>query len=135
MIDRKTYDRNNNKKRRLKWKELGMCLHCGKEKALPKRSCCSRCSIMNIMRGFGKSIDLNTKENIEFCKVLFIKQKGKCAICKIDMTSLCIDHCHKTNKIRGLLCNPCNLGLGNFKDNPKYLKKAIKYLCTGDSGH
>ena len=39
-----------------------------------------------------------------------------------------IDHCHKTNKIRGLLCHHCNIGLGNFNDNVVNLQLAIKYL-------
>lgn len=64
------------------------------------------------------------------------KQGYKCAIC--NMTSaiskrvhnkfLSVDHCHKTNKVRGLLCDFCNNGLGRFKDNTKFLLKAVKYL-------
>lgn len=60
-------------------------------------------------------------------------QCGKCAICGIDESGvkhgrLHVDHCHETNKVRGLLCNNCNHGLGKFKDNPKLLSEAIKYL-------
>ena len=39
-----------------------------------------------------------------------------------------IDHCHKTGKVRGLLCNNCNAGLGLFHDNIEILQKAIDYL-------
>jgi hypothetical protein len=39
-----------------------------------------------------------------------------------------IDHDHKNNKIRGLLCAICNQALGLFKDNIKNLQEAIKYL-------
>lgn len=39
-----------------------------------------------------------------------------------------IDHCHTTGKVRGLLCDDCNMGIGRFKDNPDLLKKAIEYL-------
>ena len=55
---------------------------------------------------------------------------GKCEICNQTITeSTChIDHCHKTNKVRGLLCNTCNKGLGLFKDNIAALSKAILYL-------
>lgn len=64
---------------------------------------------------------------------LFEKQNGKCAICKTtDFVGkgkkLHVDHCHATNAIRGLLCNHCNIGLGAFKDNIDYLKKAMVYL-------
>ena len=41
---------------------------------------------------------------------------------------LVVDHCHKTGKIRGLICDSCNVGLGRFKDNIDNLKNAIKYL-------
>jgi hypothetical protein len=57
-------------------------------------------------------------------------QKGQCAICgQLDEKyNLAVDHCHGTNKIRGLLCSQCNLGLGYFKDRPDLLERAIKYL-------
>ena len=50
-----------------------------------------------------------------------------CLICKSSDT-LVIDHCHETDKVRGLLCNHCNKGLGHFRDNPELLAKAIDYL-------
>ncbi len=57
-------------------------------------------------------------------------QKGKCAICRSTELNkkLAIDHCHKTGKVRGLLCSNCNNGLGKFKDSKKLLVKALKYL-------
>lgn len=62
---------------------------------------------------------------------LLIKQHGVCLICKLPEQSqlhLAVDHCHKTNKIRGLLCFHCNSGLGKFKDDPRLLQKALEYL-------
>lgn len=60
------------------------------------------------------------------------KQEGKCGICETHQSNfkrdLSVDHCHKTGNIRGLLCDSCNIALGNFKDNPDILKKALKYL-------
>ncbi len=41
---------------------------------------------------------------------------------------LCIDHDHKTHKIRNLLCNNCNTGLGLFNDDILVLSSAIDYL-------
>ena len=61
-------------------------------------------------------------------------QDGKCSICrsriksKSRITRLVVDHNHDTGEIRGLLCNPCNLALGLFKDSPSVLKKAYQYL-------
>lgn len=58
------------------------------------------------------------------------KQNGKCLICgseSIDRKHA-VDHCHKTGKIRGLLCDSCNRGLGMFKDNPESLRKAASYV-------
>lgn len=67
---------------------------------------------------------------------LFDKQNGKCAICSCEMhldgnlnaTQAVIDHCHSSGKIRGMLCNLCNQGLGHFKDKIEALEQAIKYL-------
>lgn len=59
------------------------------------------------------------------------KQKDLCAICSKkckDGRNLSIDHCHKRNVVRGLLCNNCNLGLGKFGDDQELLQKALHYL-------
>lgn len=61
-------------------------------------------------------------------------QKGVCSICGAppDTTrkrgGLHVDHDHTTGSVRGLLCEPCNLGLGFFKDSPERLTAAIRYL-------
>ena len=54
-------------------------------------------------------------------------QGGKCAICETQCATereLAVDHCHKTGKIRGLLCMRCNTALGAFKDDPLLLERA-----------
>lgn len=61
-------------------------------------------------------------------KRLSREQKLKCLICKLKKRPLVIDHCHSTNKVRGLLCRSCNQALGLMKDKPKLLKAASKYL-------
>ena len=62
-------------------------------------------------------------------KAMFANQSGRCKIChKEPEERLHVDHCHQTRKIRGLLCGACNRGLGQFKDDPELLKRAIKYL-------
>lgn len=55
-------------------------------------------------------------------------QDYKCAICKKRSKELVIDHDHDLGHVRGLLCSKCNIGLGNFKDNPENLINAISYL-------
>lgn len=74
------------------------------------------------------TLDRRTGLQIGTYKLVYTKQKGKCLICKTKYKRLHRDHNHLTGKFRGLLCMNCNLGLGQFKDNLKTLKKAIHYL-------
>jgi len=61
--------------------------------------------------------------------VLFRRQRGVCAICKRrSARTLCVDHCHATGKVRGLLCSKCNLGIGQLEDNPILVRAASAYL-------
>jgi hypothetical protein len=64
-------------------------------------------------------------------------QGGVCAICNSSSPSgngkrprirFSVDHDHETNTIRGLICGPCNLGLGSFRDNPISLRAAADYI-------
>ena len=62
---------------------------------------------------------------------LLEKQGGVCAICrKHSKRRLCVDHCHRTGMIRGLLCDSCNLGLGSLKEDQASLVAALAYLGT-----
>ena len=64
---------------------------------------------------------------IEIYDNLCKNQNNKCLICKRE-EKLYIDHDHKTGQIRGLLCNNCNTGIGQFKESIDNLESAIKYL-------
>lgn len=63
-------------------------------------------------------------------------QNNSCKICGINQEKhveifkkvLCVDHSHKNGKIRGLLCEDCNIGLGRFKDNIYFLSNAVEYI-------
>ena len=60
---------------------------------------------------------------------MFEQQKGKCAICKRHQNNLtrtlCVDHDHKTNQVRALLCVTCNTDVSVVEDR---LKEMLNYL-------
>ena len=68
---------------------------------------------------------------IEF-KEMFELQESKCKICSKELELLAktthVDHCHTSNKVRGILCSSCNVTLGHVKDNIVILENAIEYL-------
>lgn len=59
------------------------------------------------------------------------RQNGVCAICSSPpkaAKALSVDHDHNTGSVRGLLCDPCNLGLGLLGDSLQSLQAAVEYL-------
>jgi hypothetical protein len=77
-------------------------------------------------------------DGIEYNRILSI-QNNVCAICLKPETKkhqngkiigLSVDHCHSTNKVRGLLCRKCNFAIGQLDDNPYLCERAMKYLLT-----
>jgi hypothetical protein len=115
-----------------------------------KRSCCKICArkwdekYENNLRASGKHKMWRRRKRLrdhygitlEEYEAIEKAHGGICAICgkpettrdKYGLKRLAIDHCHITNKIRGLLCYHCNTGLGHFRDNPQSLQNAISYL-------
>lgn len=81
-----------------------------------------------------RTYGISTDDYIKMWK----QQDGKCAICESRESAirkesgvsydLCVDHCHKTGKVRKLLCQSCNTGIGQLKDNPDLMLKAAKYI-------
>ena len=78
---------------------------------------------------------------------LYNDQKGECKICGTALATKgidlrqgakrlsnepCVDHCHATGKVRGLLCFHCNTALGHVFDSPEILNKMIGYLATNN---
>ena len=61
---------------------------------------------------------------------LIDRQDNRCLICGTQFGTIkpCIDHCHRTGRIRGILCSPCNTILGAAHDDPDRLLAAIRYL-------
>lgn len=88
----------------------------------------------------GRNLKCKYGISLEDYEALLLKQGGKCVICKTDENkalyginkslNFAVDHCHKTGRIRGLLCNTCNRALGLFKDDKHLLRCALDYLQT-----
>ena len=69
--------------------------------------------------------------SLEKYNEMIILQNNLCAICckpESRKKRLSVDHCHKTGKVRGLLCDKCNNGIARFNEDIQVLKNAIKYL-------
>jgi len=76
--------------------------------------------------------------SVEYYRELFVKHNNLCAICHKPEKSLdrrnnrirwlSVDHCHKTNKVRGLLCQNCNQAIGLIHEDVSILNKIKKYL-------
>lgn len=63
-------------------------------------------------------------------EALLAAQGGTCAIClQPPPYKLFVDHCHETGRVRGLLCAPCNSGLGMLRDRPERAARAAIYLA------
>lgn len=115
-------------------KRFHKCRSRGDGRSGTCRRCLSELRAENdIVRRFGITL-------AEF-DVILEEQGGGCGICGATegmqragkTLRLCVDHCHKTNRIRGILCNSCNNGIGRFKDDPTLLRAAADYLENKES--
>lgn len=91
----------------------------------------ARCKKCNPV--FCRQSDLARKYGIsvEDYRFMVENQNNTCEICggvNTDGRPLFVDHCHKSGKVRSLLCHSCNAGIGCFKDDESLLEKAINYL-------
>jgi len=67
---------------------------------------------------------------------MLASQNGVCAICLLPEartrngkpTKLCVDHCHQTGRVRGLLCTRCNSCLAQFGDSAVGLLRVVEYV-------
>ncbi len=82
----------------------------------------NHCDMRNCLREYGLTFEA-------YCDLL-TQQANVCAICLgVDEDKrLAVDHCHATGRVRGLLCQNCNHGVGKFKDSPARLRCAADYL-------
>jgi hypothetical protein len=109
---------------------------------------CKACSIEDVNEWREKTGEDGLKDfyykrtydmSLEDFNKTFIKQDGKCPLCYKQLNlrgtsgdRAVVDHCHKSGKVRGILCNECNRGLGYFKDNTMALLNAAAYLTRED---
>lgn len=67
-----------------------------------------------------------------------VDQHDACAICREPFDArkaICVDHCHDSGNVRGLLCHQCNTAIGFLKDNPTVCRMAAEYLEQAKGGH
>lgn len=102
------------------------CKSCKREKGIQyekENSLLRRCQMLRRRYGITHDIYMEMEK----------KQLGKCKICHSNKRNgskkwLDVDHCHKTGRVRGLLCNQCNQALGLLKDCPDRLIRIQEYL-------
>lgn len=101
----------------------------------PTREAKEKWRVANLVKMNGYRIKSLYGITLDQKNEMFAEQGGSCKICKTPFGSEKkylphIDHDHATGKVRGLLCDYCNRGLGAFKDNIESLKNAISYLLA-----
>lgn len=111
------------------------CSYCGEEKPAsefapaPSRSngLNHRCNLCHQIRNKERKYGMQEGDFLSLIK----SQANRCGICEEMFTESsppCVDHCHSTKKVRGLLCRSCNLGIGYFKDSKQIMNLAIDYI-------
>ena len=100
------------------------CTKCGVGKRVKHKTTCADCyRNAALVRKYGVTL-------AEY-ETMLADQNGVCAICETTndtVRPLAVDHDHTTGKVRGLLCDRCNPGIGYFRDKIDVLRKAITYL-------
>jgi hypothetical protein len=127
------------KSRRLRMQVAGLCEICTKPRDNERnKNHCRKCRDKVLARNKEKQWPRTLKRayglTVEGYFAILSAQGGGCAICgktsEEQGRKLAVDHCHATGKVRGILCDPCNQGLGSYRDNVTLLRRAIEYLET-----
>jgi hypothetical protein len=88
----------------------------------------ARLNAYRMRQHYKNKYGLTPEEKVE----LLISQDNRCACCNSDSPNhkqgWVVDHCHSSGKVRGILCQPCNLTLGKVKESKQHLQKLIEYL-------
>lgn len=112
----------------IRYKRNGMCVVCRSTRALgstPRRGDWSaRKEDVRLKRAYGISLEERG--------ALLMAQNFCCAICRTpertDGHRFCVDHDHRSGRVRGLLCYNCNRALGIFGDSVEAIQRVVDYL-------
>lgn len=130
-IKKQTYLKNSDKEKQ----RTKVFYNNNKEKCLNAIKTWQKANTDKVKEGWLKR---NYGIDLKQYNLLLVNQNNACAICKTDQNKLTIrlavDHCHNTGKIRGLLCDKCNRGIGYLQDNTELLNNAVKYLKVSTNG-
>lgn len=111
-------------------KKTGVCRQCGPVRIFNHSGYwqCETVYRANKKRNYVRTLRYGVTE--EQVIEMLERQGYRCAICKKpgDEKTLHVDHCHKSNLFRGMLCGNCNRGLGMFFDNTMFILSAWRYL-------
>lgn len=90
---------------------------------------------------FASHIKMTYGLSVEEWAAMYNAQDRRCKVCKaflgLDKPGRggpAVDHCHKTGRIRGILCFPCNSAIGHARDCPKILAAMIAYVQEHSNG-
>jgi len=108
------------RRQKQEWREKNRDLHNLRSRAWRKRN---PRKVKDIQLRYRRGISIGEFES------KLAAQSGVCAICR-ENPATSVDHSHKTQKVRGILCHGCNAGLGFFKESPQSLLSALEYLKT-----
>jgi hypothetical protein len=112
-----------------------LCLKCGEVKprsewhrnATASDGLSTRCKACRAAAGRTHHLKRNYGLTEAERDAMIASQRGLCAIC-LDALPVHVDHCHKTGRVRGVLCFNCNSAIGKLGDDPDAVRRAAAYL-------
>lgn len=113
-------------------KQNSLCVYCGKPNSEAKsRNSCDECRKTLTSKRRLCNLHLSREEKNR-ARIMLAQFDGKCQICGSESAhhknGWALDHCHATQKFRGILCQPCNCLLGFAKENLQTLLNSVTYL-------
>lgn len=86
---------------------------------------------------YARSLKSRYRMTLEEYEARLLFQNHECAACRTDLRELKkrhihVDHCHRSKKVRGILCGPCNIALGVVKEDPNRLRCLADYISLNN---